>query len=190
MIRFFFVFGLFLIVQPSLTWAAVQVGAGHMKTYKSAFPTPAELREDEDIEAMEKAVAAKKELVPLAENVAHMFRPELEDLRNSLVNRALNRLPPDARAEQREVFEAYIDIDQILGLYSQTLITYFTKEELKALRTFMAEENGRQVLNKLPEVLTQMRLKRQKYLQNTLQNILQKEVIDPVKKGEGSLLAP
>lgn len=166
------------------------MGAGSVKSVQSALPSPEQAAKEHDRAAMQEAVKAKKELVPLAENVAHMFRPELVELRDGLVNRALNRLPPEAREKRRDEFEAYIDIEQILDLYTQTLVDYFTKEELKALRTFMADDTGRKVLEKLPEVLSHMHLKRQQHLQNSLSTLLQEQVMDKVRKGDPSLLAP
>lgn len=166
------------------------MGAGSLKSVPSQARTEAQTEEIEDNAAMDAAVKAKKELVPLAENVANMFRPELVKLRDSLVSRALKRLPPEARQDKRAEFERYINIEQLLSLYTQTLVAYFTKEELKALRTFMADDSGRQVLEKLPDVMSSMRLKRQRYLQETLGEILRKEVLEKAEKGEPSLLAP
>lgn len=166
------------------------MGAGSLKSVESAEQTPGETKEIQDTAAMEAAVAAKKELVPLAENVANMFRPELVELRDALVNRALNRLPVDERASRRPAFEAYINIEQMLSLYTQVLVKYFSKQELKALRTFMADDTGRAVLEKLPAVMGEMQLKRQEYLQGTLREILQKEVLEKAAKGEPTLLAP
>lgn len=166
------------------------MGAGSLKSAQSATPSTEEKIERDEKRAMDEAVKAKKKLVPLAESVSNMFRPQLIELRDTLVNRTLTRLPKNKREEKRPEFEAYIDIDQLQSIYTQTLLDFFTEEELKALRTFMADDAGHKVLTKLPMALDQMRLKRQHYLEKTLEEIIQEEVYEKARKGEPSLLAP
>ncbi len=126
----------------------------------------------------------------LARSVAEMFRYEATELRDTLINRSLKAVPKSKQKENRKELEKHIDIGHILNLYAKTLHSYYTEDELKALRTFMADETNRQMLEKLPIVMSQMGLDRQQYLNTVLQNMLQKEMIDKLKQGESSILNP
>ena len=190
MTKFTMIFSLFVLCLTPFAHGAVQMGAGSLKTAQSTTPTPEQNIERDEQRAMDKMVEAKQKLVPLARSVSNIFRPQLTELRDSLVDRALSRLPEDRREAMRPTFEAYIDIDHLQSVYTRTLLDYYTEEELKALRTFLADDVGQRVLAKLPMALSRMHLERQKHLERTLEEIIRKEVLEKAASGEPTLLAP
>lgn len=180
---------LILILTPMWAYAGVNIGAGQIKQI-TPVTNGFEKHPEKEEQITPQKIKQQKEHAPLARSVANMFRPELVNLQKKLAENAVAKLPLEKRAKQQKVFENYIDVEHILDLYTQILLDYYTPQELKALRTFLADATGQSVLEKLPQTLNKMQLTRQRHLEGVLNNILQEQVIDPAQKGVPTLLAP
>lgn len=179
------------ILCPIQAHAAVKIGAGTVKTAPQT-PIPA-THTAEDIPPppkIRRAVKEQQENLPLAQSIAEAFRTDIETLKTNLARQATQKLRPEHRQAQQDKFIAYINTDHILSLYTKTLLTYFTKEELKTLRTFLAEPEGQNIIKKLVEVLNKIQLDRQAYLQHVLNQLVEEQVYEKLRKGEKTLLTP
>jgi len=184
---FFVLVGAFM---PATSFAEVKIGAGTVKTYAQPTPASPAVPNGAPTNAAPLPENKPQKASPLARSTAELFRKEIIDLKEALIANALKNVPLRQRPDFQKKLAGEIRVDKILNLYALTLEKYYTEAELKALRTFMADDTNRQMLEKLPTVLGQMGLNRQEYLNIVLENFLRRELLEKLEKGEPTILTP
>ena len=180
------------LVAAQPTFAGVKIGAGDVNLPPPNLPRPT-TQPQEPAPTPQQQAAAERQLVkasPLARSVAELFRKEVTDLKAGLIEKALVNVPPQQRDSFRRSLAREIKVERVLDLYAVTLEQYYTEAELKSLRTFMADDTHRQMLEKLPTVLGRMGMDRQTYLNQVLQEFLNKEFYQKLEKGDPTILTP
>lgn len=171
--------------------AGVKIGAGDIPLAATA-PKPTKQAPQEKAEPKEKELPLRlhQKAGPLARSTAELFRADATALKTAIIEKSLANVPLIERAKFRKGLEKELSVDKILNLYGLTLEQYYTEAELKSLRTFMADPTNRSMLEKLPNVLDQMGMDRQQYLNAVLEDYLQRELFDKLQKGEETILTP
>lgn len=181
---------------PAAAFAGVKIGAGDIDLPPPNLPkaTSPEQTHDETPEPTPEEVGfAERTQVKasaLARSVAELFRRDVANLKTSLIEKALINVPSNQRDSFRRSLGREIKVERVLNLYAVTLDQYYTEAELKSLRTFMADDTHRAMLEKLPSVMNRMGMDRQIYLNQVLQNFLNKEFYQKLEKGEETILTP
>lgn len=183
-----FLLALVLVAAPAASFAGVKIGAGDVKLFTPPENTTATQADQPNTPPPPENKPQKAS--PLARSTAELFRREIVELKEALIKKSLRNAPKSRRDDFRQKLGREIKIEKILNLYALTLEKYYTEDELKALRTFMAEDTNRQMLEKLPAVLSQMGLDRQDYLNMVLENFLRRELFEKLEKGEPTILTP
>lgn len=181
---------------PASAFAGVKIGAGNIDLPPSNLPratSPEQTLDEKPEPSLQDIQYAERQQVKasaLARSVAELFRKDVTDLKSSLIEKALVNVPSNQRKSYRRNLGREIKVDRVLNLYAVTLDQYYTEDELKSLRTFMADDTHRAMLEKLPTVMNRMGMDRQSYLNQVLQDFLNKEFYQKLEKGDPTILTP
>ncbi|MBA44212.1 MAG: hypothetical protein CMF62_09465 [Magnetococcales bacterium] len=181
---------------PASAFAGVKIGAGNIDLPPSNLPratSPEQTLDEKPEPSLQDIQYAERQQVKasaLARSVAELFRKDVTDLKSSLIEKALVNVPSNQRESYRRNLGREIKVDRVLNLYAVTLDQYYTEDELKSLRTFMADDTHRAMLEKLPTVMNRMGMDRQSYLNQVLQDFLNKEFYQKLEKGDPTILTP
>lgn len=181
---------------PASAFAGVKIGAGNIDLPPSNLPratSPEQTLDEKPEPSLQDIQYAERQQVKasaLARSVAELFRKDVTDLKSSLIEKALVNVPSNQRDSYRRNLGREIKVGRVLNLYAVTLDQYYTEDELKSLRTFMADDTHRAMLEKLPTVMNRMGMDRQSYLNQVLQDFLNKEFYQKLEKGDPTILTP